>query len=125
VAGARPDGCHAVTIAPVTAPASARDTVAPAVGVRGLPTRASLAQLSRGLAVGVRTSEAARITVDLLGARGTRLARASARMGSGLRVLSVKASRTRLRGLRTATLRIVAVDGAGNRKTVTRTLRLR
>ena len=130
-----------VATPPATAPAQlaapTTDTTAPSVTFRGLPpkiTRAAL--LKRGLRFTVTASEASALEADLLvNARSAVIAAASPnlsvarqtlRRAAGTRKLTLKPSRRLLgRAKRfTLTVRVVATDVAGNRRTVTRSVKV-
>lgn len=127
---------------PVAAPAvtqpAAADTVAPVLTLRGVPatvTRAAL--LRRGLRFTVAPSEASAVDAELLGrARGASIAAAAPNLtlarralgrASGARTITLRPSARLVGRARrfSLTLRITATDAAGNRRTVTRTVRVR
>lgn len=96
------------------------DTLAPLLSVRA-PRSLSVRRLRRrGVPVTLTPSEDGSLVVELRTRHGRRLARATAPARAGhATVLRVRAKRARPGRLR---LRIVALDRAGNRRTVTRRL---
>ena len=101
--------------------AAPADVLAPAVKV-GAPRSLSARRLRRcGVTLRLTPSEDGRLVAELRSRAGRRLARATATARAGetttLRLRSKRAKPGRLR------LRIVAIDEAGNRTTVTRALR--
>ena len=133
-------GGGAVPVSPPPGPPAAADRTPPTVAV-SIAARHAFDELGGGLAVGVRCSEACAVTAELrLGASQARrlrlgsvrtVAKGSARLGAAGRTYAFlrfdKRARARLWRARRVSvqLRIVAVDGAGNRRTLPRTLTLR
>jgi hypothetical protein len=97
------------------------DTLAPAVSVSA-PRELSVRRLRwRGVRVRLTPSEDARVVVELRNRAGRRLARATGEAQAGVATaLRVRPRRVRAGRL---TLRIVAIDLAGNRTTVMRRVR--
>jgi hypothetical protein len=126
---------------PVQPPAQpeAPDTKAPGVAVGGLPaTVARKALLGKGLSVDLTPDEAASFEVALVGksksvtlarAGDTTLADAELPLAAGKRTLKLKLSRKLRRAFTKKSvkleLRIVALDAAGNRTKVTKTVTVR
>ncbi len=96
------------------------DTLAPTVRVSA-PRELSVRRLRRrGVRVSLTPSEDGRLVAELRNRAGRRLARATADAYAGVATaLRLRAPRARAGRL---TLRIVAVDAAGNRTRVTRRL---
>ena len=125
------NGCPMSPVPPLA------DTVPPDVALTGVPARIGRAALLRGrLRFGVEPSEAAAVEAELLAtARGARLAqsfnlvlaRRSLPLGSGRRTVILRpawrlvgrARRFRVR------VRLTVTDASGNRRLVTRTIRVR
>lgn len=105
---------------PAAGTTPATDTLAPAVSVSA-PRELSASRLRRrGVRVRLTPSEDGQLVVELRDRAGRRLARATAEAHAGVATaLRVRPRRVRPGRLR---LRIVAIDRAGNRTTVTRRL---
>ena len=127
---------------PIAAPAvtqpAAADTVAPVLTLRGVPARITRAALlRRGLRFTFAPSEASAVEAELLGrARGASIAAAAPNLtlarralgrAPGARTITLRPSARLVGRARrfSLTLRITATDAAGNRRTVTRTVRVR
>ena len=134
--GATAEASHAFTIpgaasgpppaAPPPAPPGASqqaDALAPAVAVRAPRSLTPRRLRRRGVKVTLTPSEDGRLVAELRSRRGRRLARATAEARAGepttlrLRPRRVKPGRL--------TLRVVAIDLAGNRTTIKRALKVR
>jgi hypothetical protein len=125
-----------VTIHNDRPPAAKPDRSGPKVTLRGVGRRLSRRRFLAGLRAVVRTNEAAALDVKLLAvarraaiSRTGDLALAHRRFASarGTRVLRIRPSRALVGGARRfrVRLRILATDTAGNRRTLTRTIRVR
>jgi Ca2+-binding RTX toxin-like protein len=124
---------------PAPVPVPAPDTRAPALTLRGLPTvikRAAL--LKNGLGVRVTADERASLTGELLStARSARIAATAPNLTLATRTLPAAAAGTRTLALKpsnkligsarrfTLIVRVVATDAAGNRRTATKTVKVR
>jgi Ca2+-binding RTX toxin-like protein len=119
------------------APGTAADTRAPVVRLLGLPATIRRAALLRsGLRFRVSADERAALTGELLGtARGARIAAANLTLArralpaaaAGTRTIALKPSRRLVGSAKrfTLTVRVVATDAAGNRRTAQKTVRVR
>jgi Calx-beta domain len=117
------------------APAPEVDRRAPGLRLDGVPARVKRSRLLRGLRIGLRPDEAAGLQVELLAsARRAAIARVgdlvlvsrSLRRSGGRRTVLLKPSRRLLGTARrfSLRLRVTATDASGNRRTVTRTIRV-
>jgi Calx-beta domain len=111
------------------------DRRAPGLRLDGVPARVKRSRLLRGIRIGLRPDESAALGVELLAsARGAQIARAgdlvlvqrSLRRAGGRRTVLLKPSRRLLGTARrfSLRLRVTATDASGNRRTVTRTIRV-
>lgn len=112
------------------------DVTPPEVELEGAPEKLRIDRLLRGLEVEVTTSEEATLDlslsatprrVELAGKPRLILAEKSLGLASGTRSVKLKPQRKLLRraGAFRAELRLVAIDGAGNRQPVKRSIRVR
>ena len=114
-----------------------RDRARPRVALRGVELTMRRARFLRGLKLRVRTNEAASLDGRLLAsARGAVISRLAFNLelahrhfaaARGTRTIRLKPSRSLIGRARrfTVRLRLVATDRAGNRRTVSRTIRVR
>jgi hypothetical protein len=111
---------------PVALSAPTPDTERPEVELE-VRERVSLAKLRRGLRLNVITNEDSTLDVSLVAKPNRLLVEKSLGFGSGERSVNLKPARKLLRGARRfkAVLRVIAIDRAGNRTRVTRTIRVR
>jgi plastocyanin len=123
--GAAADAAHTFTVPGGSLPGGAppADVAAPAIAVAAPRSLSARRLRRRGVAVRLTPSEDGRVVAELRTRAGRRLARATADARAG----ETTTLRLRWRGAkpRRLRLRVVALDAAGNRATVTRALRLR
>ena len=121
-------------VAPPVTPPVARDTTAPRIRVAKLPRSAKRSLLSgRGLAARIGCDEACTVRVQVKGrARGKRkastiLSTKPTRSTAATRTVRLKIAGRRLKRLASPRLTVVitATDAAGNRRSVTRVVRVR
>jgi hypothetical protein len=115
-------------------PPAGPDTTAPTVKITGLKSKLKLKAFLKGVTATLTPDESSSLAVDLLGsatrasiARSYNVTLASKSYGlGGVRKLKLKPSKKLVGKAKkfTVRLRVVATDAAGNRRTVTKTIRV-
>jgi hypothetical protein len=135
ISGARQDMGAVEFQFPAPVPPPVRDTAAPSLKLAKLPKKLKLSQLVKGFSFTVTPSEPSSIIATLAGsASSVKLAKsfnftlAQKKLGlkAGKRKITLKVKRKLLGKSRKFTVRltIVATDASGNKKTVTRTIKV-
>jgi hypothetical protein len=109
---------------------AAKDRLAPTVKITGLKKKVTRRALLKGLRLTLTPSEPAKLAIGLRGSKTSRHPRYTVRLASksfglgGKRRLTLKPKRSRVRRATPVRLTIAATDAAGNRRRITRTIKV-